>query len=139
VPLKLVSDPETCLVDWPSPPPVDLCLNKIAKKFTILPLSSKEEISSETNLDLILWNSLGLPIFSTISLNSLFPSMMVLLENLMSSEVLMKESYPPLLPLNKSLICMKDSMNSLIEVSLDSFGPKDNSIDKMLMEIKDSA
>jgi len=56
----------------------------------------------------------------------------------MSSEVLMKESYPPLLPLNKSLICMKDSMNSLIEVSLDSFGPKDNSTDKMLMEIKDS-
>jgi hypothetical protein len=136
VPLKLTLVLETCLVLLLLPPPEDSLPFKTLLKSMLLLISSKEEISSENHPEFLSLISSELLTYSITSLNSLFPSIMVLLEDKMLWELLMKESSLPLYLLNKFLICMKDLKNSLIEVLPVYYGLKDNSWDmmKMVME-----
>jgi hypothetical protein len=69
--------PETCLVVWLLLPPEDLCLFKMLLKFSDLLISLKLDNLLDKLPELTLLNSLEFLIFSIISLNSLFLSIMV--------------------------------------------------------------
>lgn len=69
--------PETCLVVWLLLPPEDLCLFKMLLKFSDLLISLKLDNLLDKLPELTLLNSSELLIFSIISLNSLFLSIMV--------------------------------------------------------------
>jgi hypothetical protein len=84
VPVKTPLELEICLVLLLLLPLEDSSLFKMLKKFMALLISSKEEISLDNPQEFPLLNTLVLLTYSIISLNSLYPSMMVLLTEEMS-------------------------------------------------------
>lgn len=99
---------EICLVLWLSLLLEDSFLSKMPKKSILLPISYKEVIFSETNLEFLLLNLWELLICSTISLNFLSPSMTELLIEEMYWEELMKVFFLLLWLFDKLLTCMMD-------------------------------
>lgn len=124
--MKMELVPKTCPVLWWLLPPENFWPLKTLMKSSLFNSSSMEETFMEKEvpelLSVTLWE---LHIFTIISLNSLSPSMMVVLIKKMFWDQLIKES--SLLPWLEYKLrkCMMDSKSFLTEVLLVSFGLKE--------------